>query len=420
MAITAIAVSLIEAYPDKLFKLAYYLVRIPEIIMLDRGRLGKEHTLRTTMQIDEAFQTSLTQIYVEERERAYKAEFRKKLFEHVILKYQIKNDIPKEYKSKLWKLLDEEHKKYEDVTDDDERGILFQRYYIQMDIRRQNFQEYQQGDIHGIVMEPQFDERQNEKLELLEKRRKLQNEKAELSLWVNMRFEENQVEFEKYEKYERNAYLAYEEMVNFEKFSKEYPDLAFMVYNLDLYISCVLIRDFEKNLSLDIIEKCVNKIRCRAMEMLKYPNEMDVSEFSWKGEYELNNIVSEYLLAGAKTWELISLEDRMFWQKCSREYGFHRATLYGIGYFINHIGYELFRDEAIIWIYDIINNNPHLWEVKLLTNTIYYLEKYMEIYCDYHRSEIKRNQTIKTQVEQVLDFLVEKGSTIGFMLRDEL
>lgn len=664
VAITAIAVSLIEAYPDKLFKLAYYLVRIPEIIMLDRGRLGKEHTLRTTMQIDEAFQTSLTQIYVEERERAYKAEFRKKLFEHVILKYQIKNDIPKEYKSKLWKLLDEEHKKYEDVTDDDERGILFQRYYIQMDIRRQNFQEYQQGDIHGIVMEPQFDERQNEKLELLEKRRKLQNEKAELSLWVNMRFEENQVEFAKYEKYERNAYLAYEEMVNFEKFSKEYPDLAFMVYNLDLYISCVLIRDFEKNLSLDIIEKCVNKIRCRAMEMLKYPNEMDVqgvgndaviialivwikrkqlecdykllvkifllkntdfkklivkgiskysreltayfaevivkyqsifdkvcirydtktlelfdalweqhgseilglkanlmgikeidlqecnlesltyamelsinrddcfqivlnqflklyaenenylgdfediwkgwvllaqslfvcsqniisvrmqmvtnslkcdewccrllqhiifeadkrkdknrfwiiwdelneritqlvkaeeehqkqiSEFSWKGEYELNNIVSEYLLAGAKTWkedaktwELISLEDRMFWQKCSREYGFHRATLYGIGYFINHIGYELFRDEAIIWIYDIINNNPHLWEVKLLTNTIYYLEKYMEIYCDYHRSEIKRNQTIKAQVEQVLDFLVEKGSTIGFMLRDEL
>lgn len=44
----------------------------------------------------------------------------------------------------------------------------------------------------------------------------------------------------------------------------------------------------------------------------------------------------------------------------------------------------------------------------------------MEMYCDYHRSDIKRNRTIKGQVEKVLDFLVERGSTIGFMLRDEL
>ena len=110
----------------------------------------------------------------------------------------------------------------------------------------------------------------------------------------------------------------------------------------------------------------------------------------------------------------------MFWEKCSKDYGFHKATLYGIGYFINHIGYELFREEAIVWFYDIISNNPHLREVKLLTNTIYYLEQYMEMYCDYHRSDIKRNRTIKGQVEKVLDFLVERGSTIGFMLRDEL
>lgn len=502
-------------------------------------------------------------------------------------------------------------------------------------------------------------------LELLEKRRKLQNEKAALSLWVNRRFEENQSEYVKYEEYEKNAYLAYEEMTKFEEFSEKHPELAFMVHDLELYISCVLIRDFETDLSLDVIEECVKIIRYKAMEMLKYPNEMDmhgvgndaviialivwiqkkqlecdyelllkifllknsdfkklivngikkyskdlsayfvevivkyqsifdkihksindekvlesfdalweqygdeilglktnlqgikendlqecnlenltyamelaidsddcfqmilnrflkyyteyksqlgdfeniwkglvllsqslfvcglesinvrmqmvvnclkcdewfprllqhiiyeadknkdknrfwliwneldekitqlvksgekhqkqISEFSWKGECELNNIISEYLLAGSKTWkeeakkwELLSFEDRMFWEKCSKEYGFHKATLYGIGYFINHIGYELFREEAIVWFYDIISNNPHLREVKLLTNTIYYLEQYMEMYCDYHRSDIKRNRTIKGQVEKVLDFLVERGSTIGFMLRDEL
>lgn len=664
VAVTAIAVSLIEAYPDKLYKLAYWLVRIPEIIMLDRSRMGKEETLRTTMEIDGMFQNSMSQIYVEERKNAYKEEFRRKLFEHVILEYQIRKTISEEYRNKFWVLFDEEHKKYVDVVDEDEHGILFQRYYIQMDIRRQNFQKYQQGDVQGIVLEPQFDERQNKKLELLEKRRKLQNEKDTLRLWVNARFEENKAEYVKYEKYENNAYLAFEEMTKFEEFSEKHPELAFMVHDLELYISCVLIRDFETDLSLDVIEECVKIIRYKAMEMLKYPNEMDMygvgndaviialivwiqkkqlecdyellleifllknsdfkklivkviskyskgltkyfievivkyqsvfdnihkrydenvlelfdtlwmqygdeilalktnlqgirendlqecnlenltyamelainyddyfqmilnrflkyyteyksqlgdfeniwngfvflsqslfvcsleiigerlqmvtnslkcdewcprllqhiifeadknkdknrfwiiwnalydritqfvkleinhqkqfSEFSCKGEHESNNIVSEFLLADYKTWreeakkwELLSFEDREFWEKCSKEYGFHKATLYSIGYFINHIGYELFRDEAITWIYDIIKDNPHLWEVKLLTNTIYYLEQYMEVYCDYHRSDIKRNQTIKTQVELVLDFLVEKGSTNGFMLRDEL
>lgn len=119
VAVTAIAVSLIEAYPDKLYKLAYWLVRIPEIIMLDRRRLGKEETLRTTMKIDGMFQTPMSQIYIEERKKAYKEEFRKKLFEHVILEYQISNTLPEEYRNKLWKLLDEEHEKYVDVVDED-------------------------------------------------------------------------------------------------------------------------------------------------------------------------------------------------------------------------------------------------------------------------------------------------------------
>lgn len=664
VAVTAIVISLIEAYPYKLYKLAYYLVRIPEIIRLDRIRLGKEETLRTTMRIGGMFQAPLTKIYLEEREKTYKEGFRKELFEYVILKYQTSNYISKEFKSKIWGLLDEEHRRYEDIDDNDERGLLFQRYYIQMDIRRQELQVYQKGDVQEFVLQPQFDERQNEKLELLEEKSRLQNEKALLSLWVNARFEEKQAEYVKYAKYENNPCLAYEEMNKFAEFSEEYPEISFMVCNLEFYISCVLIRDFEKDLRLNIIEDCEKTIRLRAIEMLQYPSEMDMQgvgndavltalivliqkyqlesdyelllklfllkssdfkelivnciikyskelttyfievviryqsifdninerddikfleffdalweqyrneiliartipktiekidlqkcnleniiyamdlsincdncfqlilgqflkhyvenenhledfeniwkgwkiiaeslfvcesgiiserihmvadslkcdewcqrllqfiifeadktkdktrfwivwnglyeritqlvkegecyqkrivEFSWNGEYELNNVVTEYLLAGAKTWEedakkweLISIADKIFWEKCSKEYGFHKATLYSIGYFINHIGYEVFREEAIVWIYDIINNNPHIWEVELMTNTVYYLEQYMEMYSDYHRSDIKRNRLIKTQVEKVLDFLVEKGSTIGFLLRDEL
>lgn len=87
----------------------------------------------------------------------------------------------------------------------------------------------------------------------------------------NRRFEKIQSEYVKYEEYEKNAYLAYEEMTKFEEFSEKHPELAFMVHDLELYISCVLIRDFETDLSLDVIEECVKIIRYKAMEMLKYP-----------------------------------------------------------------------------------------------------------------------------------------------------
>ena len=151
------------------------------------------------------------------------------------------------------------------------------------------------------------------------------------------------------------------------------------------------------------------------------------SDFSWKGEHEVNYILLEYLLAGHSTWksnttqwELVTSENIDFWERCCKAFAFHKATLLGIGYFANHIGFEVAREKVIIWIYEIVNSQDHLWKVELLTNTMYYLENYMKIYCDYHIKEIKTNFNIKKKVLRVLDFMVEKESTIGFILRDEL
>ena len=44
----------------------------------------------------------------------------------------------------------------------------------------------------------------------------------------------------------------------------------------------------------------------------------------------------------------------------------------------------------------------------------------MKIYCDYYMKEIKTDFNTKKKVIKVLDFMVEKESSIGFMLRDEL
>lgn len=664
--VTAIGMSLIEAYPEKLFQLAYWLLNFPEFIILDRRRLSREKELGLIIDIGATPSILLSGEYVKERKEALQEKFRNNSFEFIIMRYQIESFLPNESKKRLWDLLDKKHKEYEEVADDDETGLLFQRYYIQMDIRRQEFKEYEQGKIHGVILEPQFDKRQNEKLEEVQRNMEIQNEKAGLGLWIRARFEERQLDYQKYKKYENCPVLAYQEMKNFDVFSNENPDLAFLVQDLKLYICCVLIRDFDEQITKEIECDCVEEIYKSTEEMLKHPNQINVLgsgndaaivglvsrihkkkiesdierllklhlikgadfeelivasikryaqelieffvefiilyqskyeqliesvcdekvldifenfwnknrlevlnlrynlngikaeqlqicsmknisyamdltvqvnskvfwslascflewyahqekevsnfnyvwknfrllahwlficdekilkealikisdivkkdewfqrllhhiiceadtfknkerfwiiwnalfeaierivkseeehqkenfEFSWKGEHDVNNILLEYLLAGCNTWkkdiknwELVTNEDIVFWEKCCRVFGYHKATLLGIGYFINHIGFEIARAKAVTWIYEIISKQEHLWKVELLTNTIYYLENYMKIYCDYYIKEIKTDFCIKKKVIKVLDFMVEKESAIAFMLRDEL
>lgn len=664
--VTAISMSLIEAYPNKLFNLAYWLLNYPELIMLDRYRLSHEKELSFIVGIGATRSIPLSDLYVRERKEALKEKFRNKSFEIIIMQYQVSTIFSDELKKKLWNLLDRKHKEYASVEEDDETGLIYQRYYIQMDIRRQEFRKYEQGGICGVILEPQFDKRQNERLKELEENSKIQNEKLELNLWVHARFEEKEQDYQKYDKFENCPLLAYQEMKRFAEFSDENPYLASPAQNLKLYICCVLIRDFEEQIPQEIRNECIIVIYEKVGELLKYPNQVNISGvgndavivglvscihkqqkeddiekllklylfksldfkliivssikkyaaelinyftkfiilyqwkynkliefanserisdifknfwnqnrleilylrhnlniikenelrecneesisfameliiesnheefwifasyflerydqqnkntrnfnyiwkgfellahglficdekmvklalkkitdtlkkdewfqrllqhiiceayvskdkkrfwliwnsmfeavekmvkseekhqkensyFSWKGEQYVNDILLEYLLAGyntwernTKRWELVTGEDIGFWERCYKAFGYHKATLLGIGYFINHIGVEIARREAITWIYEIVNNQKHLWKVELLTNTMYYLENYIKIYCDYYMKEIKTDFNTKKKVLKVLDFMVEKESAIGFLLRDEL
>lgn len=322
--ITSIAVSLIEAYPYKLYELAYYLLEIPEIIMLDRERLAYESNIIFSLNIGRMYKTPIAQICVSEREAAYKAEFRKKQFEVIILEYQVANVLSDEFKQKIWKLLDKMHSKYENVKDETE--MIFQRYYIQMDFRRQNVQEYNEEGRQGYIIEPQFNEEQNKKIEELKKHVKLQNEKAELDSWLHARFEDNESKYIKYTKYEKNPCLAYKEMMNFNSFAKKNPELAFMVQRLKPYVCCVLLKDFESYLKRDMFDECVCIIHKEAEEMLNYPNQINVEgigndavitaivilAYRKQSEYDLELLLKLFLLKDKEFKKMIILNIKKY------------------------------------------------------------------------------------------------------------
>lgn len=77
-------------------------------------------------------------------------------------------------------------------------------------------------------------------------------------------------------------------------------------------------------------------------------------------------------------------------------------------------------NDGLTWISYILQNNPVLLEVELVTNTAYYIENLARQYIYMNREEIRRNKIAKKEVLVILDFLIEKGSVVGYMLRENI
>jgi len=139
----------------------------------------------------------------------------------------------------------------------------------------------------------------------------------------------------------------------------------------------------------------------------------------------INNIVITYLFAfpwwgeNMKSWDSLKVEKHLFFRHMSHEIGFKPSVLYAIGKVLNSVGYN-FLSQGIEWLYEIIKNNSHLEYKKLEINTEYYIEEYMLRYIEENRLTFKRTPVLRNKAIVILNFLVNKGSTVGFMLRESI
>ena len=83
-------------------------------------------------------------------------------------------------------------------------------------------------------------------------------------------------------------------------------------------------------------------------------------------------------------------------------------------------GKRPFKEVGLNFLYDIIKNNIHLYGKTLPNNTLYYIEEYVFFYMNNHIDMIQADISLKRKVVKGLDFLVSKGSTMGFLLKQEL
>lgn len=119
-----------------------------------------------------------------------------------------------------------------------------------------------------------------------------------------------------------------------------------------------------------------------------------------------------------KDWRSFKNTNKKFFKKISETIGQCPATLYAISKLLNGIGTSYLED-GINWLSIVLNNKEYI-NKKLEINTIYYIEQCIKRYIYMNREKIRTTNILKNKVLVILNFLIEKGSIVGYMLREKI
>ncbi|WP_415407276.1 AVAST type 4 anti-phage nuclease Avs4 [Sulfurovum sp. CS9] len=143
------------------------------------------------------------------------------------------------------------------------------------------------------------------------------------------------------------------------------------------------------------------------------------------GYWYVEEIIKSYLFAQVswkkttKDWHSLKDKNKKFFKEVSNTIGHCPSALYSISKLLNNIG-SPYIDDGVIWISIMLDKNKDYVNKKLETNTIYYIENIVRKYTFKNREKIKKTKELKNNLIVILNFLIEKGSTIGYMLRESI
>lgn len=152
-----------------------------------------------------------------------------------------------------------------------------------------------------------------------------------------------------------------------------------------------------------------------------------IIELGEKGDRILygKKILKSYLFAqtpwkeGATEWHTVRISDGKFFKSISQSIGHCASVLYAISKLLNDVG-SVLLDEGIGWISHMVGKSKFSNSDKLEVNTVYHLESICRKYVYRNRESIRKTTKLKNELLVILDFLIEKGSVPGYMLRENI
>lgn len=154
--------------------------------------------------------------------------------------------------------------------------------------------------------------------------------------------------------------------------------------------------------------------------------EFPLTNIEYSYEYrKKDRIIKSILLAdlewneSAKEWHTLKDEDYLFFDDFIDQLPNYPAVLYSIACLIDGIGNRYFR-KGITWISKIIIASNGFENIKIDSNTMFLVESVIRKYVLLYRDEIRRKRSLLEEVIIILNWLVNRGSVIGYMVREDI
>lgn len=143
-----------------------------------------------------------------------------------------------------------------------------------------------------------------------------------------------------------------------------------------------------------------------------------------KNEYFLPKIIRSYLFAEipwskeATSWFGFSMRGEKFFKDVIREFNISPTILFSFLQILNSAG-QVYLSQGIYWIASILKSDT-LLSADLERDTIYLLEEFCKKYIFKYREKLRKTPEIRQNTLELLNFLTEKGSVTGYLLRENI
>ena len=143
----------------------------------------------------------------------------------------------------------------------------------------------------------------------------------------------------------------------------------------------------------------------------------------------IDQIIKAYLLAWgkygaiwkdtAKEWHSLKDKDIRYFKKLTKKIGHCPSVLYSISKLLTSIG-STYQNDGISWIANILRDNSNISTDKLEADTVFHLENLIRKYVFIQSQKIRKERKTKDDILTILNFLIEKGSAVAYMLREKV
>tara|TARA_R110000850_G_scaffold155120_8_gene279134 strand:+ start:23203 stop:27915 length:4713 start_codon:yes stop_codon:yes gene_type:complete len=138
-----------------------------------------------------------------------------------------------------------------------------------------------------------------------------------------------------------------------------------------------------------------------------------------------NRVIEAYMLASthwkddATSWKALTSERKIFFEDLTEKIGGNEAYLYSLAKLLCGLG-SSYLNSGIFWLSSAIRDNKTSLSRDYRDNTIWYLEKASRKYIFLNREKARRNTKVNAALLCILDYLIENGSVVGYLLREDI